>query len=177
MVDVYVFNFVLSGRIYLLLVQIGRHFEFVLLKVIFGLSDVKGVIHQLDFYLEAGLLFLEIAEGKTPLSSLDINRITLLVEVVGDIVYSPDQERLSGSDSSEPMLFIEYGFPLLFQKVEYGRAIANVDKQIDERTIVVVGVAAVEVDGLADDIKEDGLFYFVKEIALARLHDVLEIVR
>ena len=62
----HIINFTECCRVNLLLLQVGRQFEFVFLEVVLSLLDVKGIIHYLQIDLQvlrACLLLLEVAEG------------------------------------------------------------------------------------------------------------------
>ena len=84
-----------------LLVKVGRELKLILLKVVFCLLDVISIVHDLELDLQASLLLLEIAQGDAPHGSTQADRITLFVEIVRDVVYCPDKERLASLVSSE----------------------------------------------------------------------------
>ena len=85
--------FIESSWIQLLLVKVDREFVFILLEVVLCLLYVIRAVHDLEFNLQASLLLLEIAECDAPNSSTKTDRITLLVEVIRDVVDSPNEER------------------------------------------------------------------------------------
>ena len=73
----------------LLEVEIGGDCQLVLFEIAFGALNIEGAIHDLDVDLKTGRLLLEVREGKAPVSTLNLDGVTLLVEIVGKIVDLP----------------------------------------------------------------------------------------
>ncbi len=73
----------------------GRKLEVILLKVIFGFFDIKGIVQQLYLNPETGILFLEITECKSPLRFEQLNSVALLIKAKADVFDGPREQRLA----------------------------------------------------------------------------------
>ena len=115
----HVLNFKLGGRIDLLVVQVGWHTQFILLEVFFVLLSVEGTVHDFDIDLELlSVYFLEVAQCKSPQSTLYLNCIALFVELLGKVLDGPDKQWIFATFLSLLHLFFNHVFLLHSQKLK-----------------------------------------------------------
>ena len=76
------FDLKLRSRVYLLLVEIGWHTKLILLEVLFVLLSIKWIVDYLDLDLQLCVHFPEIAQRQSPVDSLNLDSIALLVKLV-----------------------------------------------------------------------------------------------
>ena len=87
-------------------------------EVLLCLACVERTIHYLEVDFQTGGLLFEIRKGQTPVSSLDLDRVALLVEVVREVMDAPDEHGLFGRvcfELSLPYLQFFFDDPFLFK--------------------------------------------------------------
>ena len=84
--NVDLFYFELGHRVNLLHVEVGGDTELVLLIVLLSFLYIERTVHDLDIHFQARRLLFEVAKRKAPMGTLDMDRIALFVEVIGQTI-------------------------------------------------------------------------------------------
>lgn len=151
-------------------------------EIFLGLSGVERTIHDFEVHFQTGGLLFEIREGQTPVSSLNLDRIALLVEVVCQVVDAPDEHGLLWR------VFLELSLPnfqfffnnpifLKFEQLKDRFAASYSHHELNQRPIVLIRIPSEEVHVFVDDELDQVRLDLCADVFFAHLDDVLQIAR